>query len=73
MPGEVIGTDVVMGADGIWQDAHDESVAPQVGAEVRKVTGLKAVVLTVEPGILANGVPEGFAKIKRWTDERRER
>lgn len=44
-----------------------------VVASVRNATGLGARATRVGPGTLARRVPEGFVKIKRWTDERSTR
>ncbi len=44
-----------------------------VAEAVRRATGLTAVIRIEPPGTLAEEVPEGFVKVKRWTDKRKVR
>lgn len=46
------------------------ATAENVAAAVSRATGLTATVRVETTGTLAKEVPEGFVKIKRWTDRR---
>jgi hypothetical protein len=50
-------------------DKTGESVAEAV----RRATGLTPVVRIETTGTLAEEVPEGFVKVKRWSDTRKVR
>lgn len=63
------------GAEAILLDveADHDDVITAVVSSVRERTGLSARASRIVPGTLARRVPEGFVKIKRWTDERSTR
>lgn len=49
-----------------------EVLRPRVAESIRRIAGVGARVVTVDPGDLARSVPEGFVKVPRWRDLRRE-
>jgi phenylacetate-CoA ligase len=72
----VVGTDALGGEvlEIRLETSVDSGVtAEDVAAAVRRATGLTATVRMEATGTLAKEVPEGFAKIKRWTDRREVR
>ncbi|MDH3463279.1 MAG: AMP-binding protein [Acidimicrobiia bacterium] len=57
----------------IWIETRSDSLSElsdEVRASVKRVTGLNSVVSLQPHDIFAGSIPEGFVKLKRWTDER---
>lgn len=51
---------------------QSESVIMAVEASVREFIGLKIEVQTIELGQISHEIPEGFVKVPRWIDNRRQ-